>query len=104
MNFKTATLEQMIQLVKCSNGFTITHARNYYQKKGREDVTTKIDLARELINLDKIQKTVKKLSNRLREIEAKRKIHTTNSQGYVQCKTRCLDASKIIADAVKNAL
>lgn len=71
MNFKTATLEQMIQLVKFSNEFTITHARNYYQKKGREDVTTKIDLARELIKLDKIQKTVNKLSNRLREIEAK---------------------------------
>lgn len=71
MNFKTATLEQMIEHVKCSNGFTITHARNYYQKKGREDVTTKIDLARELIKLDKIQKTVNKLSNRLREIEAK---------------------------------
>lgn len=71
MNFKTATLEQMIQHVRDSNGFTITHARNYYQKKGREDVTTKIDLARELIKLDKIQKTVDKLSNRLREIEAK---------------------------------
>ena len=44
------------------------------------------------------------LSIALAENLAKRKIQTTNSQGYVQCKTRCLDASKIIADAVKNAL
>ena len=44
------------------------------------------------------------LSIALSENLAKRKIQTTNSQGYVQCKTRCLDASKIIADAVRNAL
>ena len=44
------------------------------------------------------------LSIALAENLAKRKIQTTNSQGYVQCKTRCLDASKIIADAVRNAL
>lgn len=40
----------------------------------------------------------------LAENLAKRKIQATNSQGYTECKTRCLDASKIIADAVKNAL
>ena len=44
------------------------------------------------------------LSIALAENLAKRKIQTTNSQGYTECKTRCLDASKIIADAVKNAL
>lgn len=44
------------------------------------------------------------LSIALAENLAKRKIQTTNSQWYTQCKTRCLDASKIIADAVRNAL
>lgn len=44
------------------------------------------------------------LSIALAENLAKRKIQTTNSQGYTECKTRCLDASKIIADAVRNAL
>ena len=44
------------------------------------------------------------LSIALAENLAKRKIQNTNSQGYTECKTRCLDASKIIADAVRNAL
>lgn len=44
------------------------------------------------------------LSIALAENLAKRKIQATNSQGYTECKTRCLDASKIIADAVRNAL
>ena len=44
------------------------------------------------------------VATKLAEILAKRKIQATNSQGYTECKTRCLDASKIIADAVRKAL
>lgn len=44
------------------------------------------------------------LSIALAENLATRKIQATNSQGYTECKTRCLDASKIIADAVRKAL
>lgn len=40
----------------------------------------------------------------LAENLAKRKIQATNSQGYTECKTRCLDASKTIADAVRKVL
>ena len=56
------------------------------------------------VNLRDSMDETELLSIALAENLAKRKIQNTNSQGYVQCKTRCLDASKIIADAVRNAL
>lgn len=117
---KTAWLAQRVKSIHARNVLTDTLTRHgvktgvefagctnaFYQgmfEKTAKELKEERNLPANANLRDSMDET-ELLAIALAENLAERKIRTTNSQGYTECKTRCLDASKIIADAVRNAL
>lgn len=117
---KTAWLAQRVKSIHARNvltdtltshgvtkGYEIEGCTNAVYQGMFENTAKEIKEERNLpanANLRDSMDETELLAIALAENLAKRKIQATNSQGYTECKTRCLDASKIIADAVRNAL
>lgn len=77
MNYLDCTLEEMVKHVITSNGASVTRMKAYYKERGITEVVEKIDKARDLARIHKLETKLKTLK------ETHNGIDSQDSEGSV---------------------